>query len=311
MWRSDVRPFAHLASHKHMPSSKRLSADQRKVLSSLVCERFSATPGNVEVVKSFRNSKGELLLDYARSRGFREDAEGDSAFYIVKTRSGRGLLFFSLKCGELFSPLAPDELQKNATEYLALTQALYNASSPDVDRKAALRKLKAISQKKDLTLEDTVNSLFKNAKQKKMILANLNRDLLVEKNKKILRVATTYSGVQLVHFCSNQEAVDWWIGHGMSRTVGETVFWHFIVPIMLDVRTLVGCEYAFLFAADLTEDRQLINYYEQSLKFVQEKAMGANKPVYDFSCSFMCQPLKEIEARRRHFFEHFNDECMP
>ena len=196
------------------------------------------------------------------------------------------------------------------TEYLALTQALYNASSPDVDRKVALRKLKAVSQKKDMTLEDTVNTLFKNARQKKLILSNLNRDLLVEKNKKILRVATTYSGVQLVHFCSNKDAVGWWEEHGMTRPIGETVFWHFIVPIMLDVRALAGCEYAFLFAADLTEDRQLINYYEQSLKFVQEKAIGANKPVYDFSCSFMCQPLNAIDKLRKSFFEHFNDECV-
>ena len=49
---------------------------------------------------------------------------------------------------------------------------------------------------------------------------------------------------------------------------------------------------------------------EQSLKFVQEKAIGANKPVYDFSCSFMCQPLNAIDKLRKSFFEHFNDECV-
>ena len=71
-----------------MAVSKRLSEDQRKVLSSLVCERFSATADNVEIVKSFTNSKGELLLDYAKNYGFKEDAKGGSAFYVVKTKSG-------------------------------------------------------------------------------------------------------------------------------------------------------------------------------------------------------------------------------
>ena len=288
-----------------MAGGKQITLAQQVVLDSLLCERFSRSSANVALLESFENPQGEMLIDYAKERGFEEDSRGDTAFYIVKTKDGRGLFFFSLKCGELFSPLAHNELQDNC---LTLTQALLNASSPDVDRKHVLKKLKALSQTKGMTLEETVNFIFQNANRKKQILDLLKRDLDIEKNSKVLRVAKTFSGVQLVHFCSNKGASDLWNGFEMNRPMGETLFWHFIAPIFLEVRKHVGCEYAFLFAADLSEDRQLINYYNQSLKFTQEREIGANKPIYDFSCAFMCQPLNRLETNRRLFFDHFNDE---
>lgn len=287
-----------------MAGSKHITSTQQQILDSLLCERFSVSPSNTKILSSFQNPQGVMLIDYAKESGFDEDTRGDTAFYIVKTKDGQGLFFFSLKCGELFRPLA-NELQENC---LTLSQALLNASSPNANRKHILKKLKAFSQTKGMTLEEAVNFIFKNAQQKKHILERLNRDLELEENSKVLRVAKTFSGVQLVHFCSNKGASALWNNLQMKRPMGETLFWHFIAPIFLDVRKLVGCEYAFLFAADLSEDRELINYYEQSLKFTQEQEIGANKPIYDFSCAFMCQPLSTIEDNRRMFFDHFNDE---
>ena len=284
-----------------------ITAEQRTALSSLVCERFCADEVNRRILKGFRNEKGELLLDYARDKGFREDCNGDTAFYLVKTRQGEGLFFFSLKCGELFSPLASaKQMKENAIESLAVTQALLNASSSASARQTALRKLKAISKAKGITLEEAVNCVFADGKRKKKVLAGLERDLNLEKNKKILRVDRTYSGIQLVHFCSNKKATRVWESLGLNRSMGETLFWWFIAPIFIKVRKYVGCEYAFLFAADLSEDRSLITYYEQSLQFKQEQGIGANKPIYDFCCSFMCQPLDKIESNRSRYFGRFN-----
>ena len=66
----------------------------------------------------------------------------------------------------------------------------------------------------------------------------------------------------------------------------------------------------FLFAADMSPDLSLIHYYEQALRFMQDASIGANKPAYDFCCSFMCQPLRELAKNRKNYFEHFNDKVM-
>lgn len=193
-----------------------MSDDQRAALEALVCERFSTTTSNKKILETFENEKGSLLITYANERGFDEDERGDTAFYIVKTRAGHGLFFFSLKCGELFH-------------------------------------------------------------------------LCANRNESVMRI---------------------WDESGMRRPMGEVLFWQFVAPLFLKIRTFVGCEYAFLFAADMSPDLSLIHYYEQALRFMQDASIGANKPAYDFCCSFMCQPLRELAKNRKNYFEHFNDKVM-
>ncbi len=75
---------------------------------------------------------------------------------------------------------------------------------------------------------------------------------------------------------------------------------------VFDVQAIVGCEYAFLFAADLSEEGSLVNYYEVSLKFQKRLDVGTNKPFYDFCCDFMCQDVNDMRKNRQLFFENFN-----
>lgn len=89
----------------------RVTEAQLAFLDSLVCERFSECPCGKRVISSFRNPQGELLLDYARQNGFVEDNHGSTAFYLIRTPENLGLFFFSLKCGELFSPLKEGEMR--------------------------------------------------------------------------------------------------------------------------------------------------------------------------------------------------------
>jgi branched-chain amino acid transport system substrate-binding protein len=60
------------------------------------------------------------------------------------------------------------------------------------------------------------------------------------------------------------------------------------------------------FAADSTEDRTLINYYENALQFTRPDDIGTTKPFYDFSCVFMCQELTMLKAYSSYFFQTFN-----
>ena len=290
-------------------ADSRITTQQQAFLDSLVCERFSECPCGRKIIASFRTPQGELLLDYARKYGFDEDDHGDTAFYLIRTHENLGLFFFSLKCGELFSPLKEDEMRARLDEYVVIRQALLNIAQSDEAKRIALQKLKTIGEKRGLSLKEVLNVVVRDKSVKKKLLNRLEQDLKIEPNKNISRVSKTFSGVQLVHFCANKNvhAANFWSRSGIVRPMGEVLFWNFIAPIFSEVQNLVGCEFAFLFAADMSPERVLINYYEQALKFIQDLNIGANKPSYDFCCAFMCQPLQRLVENREKYFEHFND----
>ena len=136
---------------------------------------------------------------------------------------------------------------------------------------------------------------------------NVFDDLAIETNMNITHVLKTYSGVELVHFCSNNDADELWDSFMLPQSRGMIVFWYFIVPIIIQLRKLVGCEYLFLFAADDSNDQTLVEYYRNRLNFDDNQERAVAKPVYDFTCKFMYQDLEHIDDLQKDFFEHFND----
>lgn len=128
----------------------------------------------------------------------------------------------------------------------------------------------------------------------------------VVKNNK--NVGTTFAGVEIVHFCANEAYRDFWYQTGIHQKLGTVVFWQFIVPKILDLMEIVGCEYLFLFAADLSEDADLVNYYVDNLEFIDASEHSAATPMYDFACRFLCQETSTLQERRTSFFEHFNPD---
>ena len=127
-----------------------------------------------------------------------------------------------------------------------------------------------------------------------------------EENDKIFRVQSTHPGVELIHFCTNDRVKELWNSYKIGHTMGETLYWKYIVPKFFEVQQIAGCEYAFLFAADLSEDGTLVNYYNVSLKFEKKLDVGTNKPFYDFCCEFMCQRVNDMKRLREGFFDNFN-----
>ena len=126
----------------------------------------------------------------------------------------------------------------------------------------------------------------------------------------VKKVGETYAGIEIVQFCANddKECRKLWSDFGFDQKLGVTVFWHFIVPITLDTMKLVGCHYLFLFAADLSEDEELINYYRNNLKFEDSLGKGTAIPLYDDMCKFMYQETKGLKEKQAEFYDHFNHE---
>lgn len=75
-------------------------------------------------------------------------------------------------------------------------------------------------------------------------------DLEKESEDNLKRVGKTFAGVEIVHFCANDNCRPLWEKLGIGQKPGTVVFWHFLIPKICELRKIAGCEYLFLFATD-------------------------------------------------------------
>ena len=284
----------------------RITQRQADILNHLTCQRLTADFRNKVLVRSFRNSRGWGLLNYLFELGWQEDQEGSTAFYIIKNPNDEVLLFFSLKCGALFDPLNEEEIQQRNHVYQKLLHEIQVARTGRTGDASSI--IESIRSGYGLTAEEMEQQLTLRLKEGTRKLRQMDKDKACEKNKRMVRVGETHPGVELVHFCANDEARSYWRKCGFGHPMGEVLFWWFIAPIIYQIQESVGCQYAFLFAADSSPDGILVNYYNVSLKFYQPEDLGTSKPRYDFFCQFMCQQIRELRHNREAYFENFNPD---
>lgn len=278
----------------------RITEEQKSVLDSLVVERLrDHRSENATLVNSFSNKKNPVLERIIRTKvSFDRDSEGTVAYYVVKAPTGELLLYFSLKCGELFEKLDQFKLDlayrvKDAVNVLQHKEQYSN----DVYNRAEVFINQNITEIKHI-LPDIDKYLEKKE--------GLSADLRKELNTEMQRVLKTYPAIELQEFCANDNGRKIWKELGIKRKLGECVFWHKIVDMLDSVQKIAGCQYVYLFAADASADGELVNYYKERLMFEQSAVLGANKPKYDFQCYFLCQSIIELNAKRNQFYEDFN-----
>lgn len=285
----------------------RITAEQKNLLDSFKCERLSANAVNEELIKSFTSRRGSSLVSYFMRFGLQEDTTGKTTYYVIKNEENEVMMFFSLKCGALFDPLLDEnEVIQDFQRLLILLQAIENANGDNEETEEATAILTKYQVGDRISIEDFNSLVLRKASKKKDFLSQLFVDKEKEQNNKIFRVQSTHPGVELVHFCTNDNLKEKWKTYNLGHPMGETLYWKFIAPKFFEVQEIVGCEFAFLFAADLSEDGSLVNYYDVSLKFQKRQDVGTNKPFYDFCCEFMCQEVNEMKKKREEFFENFN-----
>lgn len=284
----------------------RITSEQKKILDDFICERLSADVSNKALINTFVSKRGSSLVNYFKKFGLKEEQDGKTAYYVIKTKQNEMLMFFSMKCGALFDALLDEnEVQKDCQRLTILLQAIENADGVDIRADEVNEILTKYQISDKISIEDIANIVAKR-KWKKKLLTQLADDKRTEDNNKILRVLSTQSAIELVHFCTNDNMKSKWNTYNMGHPMGETLFWKFIAPKFFEVQSIVGGEYAFLFAADLSEEGSLVNYYDVSLKFQKRLDIGTNKPFYDFCCDFMCQKINDMRKNRQLFFENFN-----
>lgn len=279
----------------------RITVQQQQVLDSLRCERLSSNDENFRLVGDFYNTRNDSIAEVLRNEAFSEDEHGSVAYYVVRHPDGNILFFFSLKNGMLYDQHLDEKtisLLKKLYEYLDSLDT--DAELTDEERGIIESVKEKVRSRKGLTKAELERIPKKNAK----ILEDLEQEL----NENITHVGKTYSGVELVHFCANNATDELWKGLALPHDRGTLIFWQFIVPIILKVRVLVGCEYLFLFAADISEYHTLLDYYRNQMGFADEGERATAKPLYDLSCKFMYMETEKLEDRRNEFFDNFNLE---
>lgn len=277
----------------------KISSEQLKILESLVCQRLSSDNDNMYLVEEFYNRINDDIALTLRNEAFSEDESKSIAYYVVKHPNGQILFFFSLKCGLLFDHFIRPELLERLKELSdELTDISNDKSLTTQQKKDVMEVMEKIRACKGVTKED----LHKLPQQKIDILKELEREL----NDDIARVGKTFSGIELVHFCSNTETDELWENFDLPQLRGTTLFWYFVVPQILNALKYVGCQYVFLFAADQSKEEKLVRYYENQLNFQRPDELATAKPFYDFTCKFMCHEVSSLEKEREEFFNNYN-----
>lgn len=287
----------------------KITKKQEEFLGTLTCQRLSDDPANQKRLKRFHCDRNRRLAAYLRHYGWEEDTAGITTFYVVKNKRNKILMYFSLKCGALFEPLNEEELRSAIERYRGILENILDKQLGMAEEKtlAELERLQILFGKDLSLLEEHLRSEIRGKTGK---LKELEEDRQEAPNEWVSRVMHTYPAVEIVHFAVNDDARAFWkkakIKYGIKKPLGEVLFWHFVAPVLCSVQNTLGCEYVYLFAADKSEDRTLVNYYQVALNFEQPENIGANKPRYDFACEFLCQDLSDLRRRRRYYFDHFN-----
>lgn len=222
----------------------RITKEQEKVLDSLSCERLSSNAANEKLMETFVSKRGISLVNYFRRFGMAEDKSGHTTYYIIKNRENELLMFFSLKCGTLFEPLQDEqEVEQDFQRLIILLQAVQNADE-DISEEE-VRETYEIMNKYQvgdrISKEDFYKAILKKAKGKRLFLDRLFNDKEQEDNDKIFRVQSTHTGIELVHFCTNDNLKEKWKELNMGHTMGEVLFWKYIAPKFFEVQEIAGC----------------------------------------------------------------------
>lgn len=279
----------------------KITAEQVALLESLRCERLSSNSDNMRLIDNFFNRRNSSLVHTLKNEAMEEDTEGSIAYYVIKDKQDNILFFFSLKSGSLYDSHLDTNLIKLLKNLNTFIQDSLNDPDLTDTQRASLNSFhEKIRSHKGITTYDLDNL----PKKKDDLFADLEKEL----NRNVTHVGKTYSSIELVHFCANNEYDDLWLSFKMPHSIGVIVFWFFVAKKVLEVKELLGIQYLFLFAADLSDYRTLIEYYMDRLGFNRDEERATVKPIYDLSCEFMYQETKNLAERRQVFFDNFNND---
>lgn len=266
-------------------------------------EVLTSRPENKRKISEFVSKKANNTLEaYLRDedKAWTEDLDGETRVYLVKDKSGAIALFFSLKCGllvgENLEEKLPDEQEGFVDAVIDVLMAKDDISTQKMYEAGMLM------------YSEDVDRLFEISRRR---LENKTESIEIGQSENTINVPKCISAIELRHLCKNEDFI---VLEEIGIPLGFGIFWEIIVPLVIDITKKVGCEYIYLFAADMTEGqdevktRKLISYYKNNFKFSEcDEGIKFVKPEYDNYCYGLIQRVSDLESNREAIWHEFSD----
>lgn len=281
----------------------RITNEQQEKLDSLRCLRAKDVPTDIlnEIKGPRVNGQDATLVDLFRNPNYlQEDIDGALASYVIVSPQNQVLVFFSIRCGELFFKSDPHKMVLGHNAWVAVNM-LMNKGLTEDDRKKALGAIRAALDE-GIAFDD-----FEFYADKKQSFIN---DVKKEPSTEASRVSQVFPAVELKFFGVNANASDYWKALKLNQKMGETLFWNKIIPMVDELRNHVGCRFLYLFAADNEAEGHLVTYYKERLLHVEKNQvdLSFNKPYFDYESRFLYQDISKLIKEKERFFNTFNTE---
>jgi hypothetical protein len=224
-----------------------------------------------------------------------DDKNGHLASFVVLSPNNTPLIFFSLRCGELFEKV---KFFNNKEKELGRQAFLGYKSAMNENNKEKVSLIITNIKEQGLSLDDIITIGQRKYDQKKF------KD--IESSNE---VSVSYPAVELKLFGINESARKYWNALNLPEEIkmGETLFWLKVVKTIEEMIKYIGCQYVYLFAADEKAEGKLVQYYRTRLGFDSTTDLSANKPSFDVLCQFLFQKIDNLFENRDEFIQRVKD----
>lgn len=269
------------------------------------CEALTSSPQNELDIQDFTcELRGNTLANYLKDRAWKDDSYGETRIYVIREHESKQIvLFFSLKCGILFTThnLDDDYRGLSSAEKTFVNDLISARRDNDADGYYDL-----IESGKKVFDKDKLGLLQEIAEHR---ITTKKQLIDTNENRNIMRVNECYSAIEMKHFCRNDSYIK---DDNITYPLGFGLFWQKIVPLVLDIAKSTGCEYLYLFAADRSDnpdDKKLVSYYKEALCFNElcDEGVVALRPEYDDDCVGMVQYINGLPIMQTYAWEAFSD----
>lgn len=236
---------------------------------------------------------------FVSDKYLQDDLNGHLASFVVLAPNGVPMLFFSLRCGELFERVNPEKILVGRRFYDEIMGCMYNPQLSDEQKRYEITLIAGRMQSEGLSIDDVMELTLKQQ--------SIKADEALEVDKDLTRVSEVHPAIEIKFLGKNAAANSYWKSLGLpeEKKMGETLFWVKVVDVICQMMSMVGCEYVYLFAADNEAEGELVQYYRVRLNFGSNSKMSANKPHFDFQSQFLFQSVKDLFAAQQTFIENF------
>ncbi len=273
--------------------------DKSEILRKLFKERFSCVEitediQNKELIKTFDGgAKGKGVETFLKEKAWEDSSLGRSRVYLIKERKdGTIRAFFSLKCGMLYSPILSEQMEGEDRDFLEL---LIDALRENNDQLLTEYKASGVySNEKFQEMFDEAQRIIESEREASQGIH------------KSYDVAVTYPAIEIENLCRNHS-----VESSGRIPFGFLVFWIYIIPKVLEVAKIAGCEYVYIFAADSTDEpnkgQALVRYYRTNFGFHDTEDLHFIRPRYDLQCYEMVQSVKEACDNSKNIWNQIED----